>query len=270
MHYTGNRGNYLPGQLNPPNQMSAQYLSLGSTLGLPINSPQAIAAGITAPFPSFLATYGSSATVQQALRPYPQYSSIFNNFDDSGSSLYNALQVQAERRFSNGLMFLVTYNLSRMMSNTNSGFTSFGTASLNKNNQKAEWSIDNNDQPNMVNIAGAYELPIGKGKALLNNNGVVGNVLGGWQLSAILTYAEGTPLLSGTGGSVYAPGDPLDNGCAPCNRANVVPGVQQEFSYSNVYKGLPVLNAAAFSGPWSVDVGHGATRPRYPRSVEPE
>ena len=94
VHYTGNRGNYLPAQLNPPNQMGAQYLSLGSTLGLPINSPQAVAAGINAPFPSFLTVYGSSATVQQALRPYPQYSSIFNNFDDSGSSLYNALQVQ--------------------------------------------------------------------------------------------------------------------------------------------------------------------------------
>jgi hypothetical protein len=29
----------------------------------------------------------------------------------------------------------------------------------------------------------------------------------------------------------------------------VVSGVQQEFSYSNVYKGLPVLNAAAFTAP---------------------
>jgi hypothetical protein len=249
VHYTGNRGNYLPAQLNPPNQMGAQYLSLGSTLGLPINSPQAVAAGVGAPFPSFLSVYGSSATVQQALRPYPQYSSVFNNFDDSGSSLYEALQVQAERRFSNGFMFLVTYNLSRMMSNTNSGFSSFANSDLNKNNQKAEWTLDNNDQPNMINIAGVYELPIGKGKALLNNGGVVGNVLGGWGLSAILTYQQGTPLFSGTGGSVYAPGDPLDNGCAPCNRANVVPGVQQEFSYSNVYKGLPVLNAAAFTAP---------------------
>ena len=64
-------------------------------------------------------------------------------------------------------MFLVTYNLSRMMSNTNSGFSSFANSALNKNNQKAEWSLDNNDQPNMINIAGTYELPIGKGKALL-------------------------------------------------------------------------------------------------------
>ncbi len=48
---------------------------------------------------------------------------------------------------------------------------------------------------------------------------------------------------------MYAPGDPLDNGCAPCNRVDVVPGVQQEFSYSNVYQGKPVLNAAAFTNP---------------------
>jgi hypothetical protein len=121
--------------------------------------------------------------------------------------------------------------------------------SLNKNNQKAEWSIDNNDQPNMLIISGAYELPIGQGKRFLNNKGIVNNVFGGWQVSAILTYAQGTPLWNGNGGTVYAPGDPLDNGCAPCNRANVVSGVQQEFSYSNVYKGLPVLNAAAFSDP---------------------
>jgi Carboxypeptidase regulatory-like domain len=249
VHYTGNRGNRLPAQLNVIDQMNQSYLSLGSLLGMPVNSPQAIAAGIPIPFPSFLATYGSSATVQQALRPYPQYSNIFDNFDDTGSSLYNALQVQIERRFTSGFMFLVSYNLSRMMSDTNSGFTSFGANSLNNNNQKAEWSIDNNDQPNMLIISTAYELPIGKGKALLHNGGLASNLLGGWMVSAILTYTEGTPLWSGTGGTVYAPGDPLDNGCAPCNRANVIPNVPQEFSYSNVYKGLPVLNAAAFACP---------------------
>ena len=109
----------------------------------------------------------------------------------AGSSLYNALQVQLEKRFSDGLGFLVSYNLSRMMSNTNSGFTSFAPLRLNKNNQKAEWTIDNNDQPNMINIAGTYELPIGKGKALLNNKGVASNMLGGWQVSPILTLPDG-------------------------------------------------------------------------------
>ena len=249
-HYTGNRANFLPGQLNPPNQLDSSKLGLGSTLGLQVTDPAAVAAGVTIPYANFLTNYGSSATVLQALRPFPQFASIFNNFDNSGSALYNALQMQLEKRFSAGLGFLVSYNLSRMMSNTNSGFSSFGATALNRNNQKAEWSIDNNDQPQMITIAGTYELPIGKGKALLNDKGIASNILGGWQLSPILSYQAGTPLWSGgTGGSVVAPGDPLGNNCAPCNRANVVPGVQQEFSYSNVYKGLPVLNAAAFTAP---------------------
>ncbi len=248
--YTGNRANYLPSQLNPINQLSPQYLGYGGLLGSSITSPGAVAAGLTPPWPGFVNTYGSSATVLQALRPYPQYAGIFNNFDNTGSSLYNAMQITLEKRYSAGLSFLVSYNLSRMMSNTNSGFTSFGSTALNKDNQKAEWSIDNNDQTNAINIAGTYELPIGKGKAFLGDKGWVSNVLGNWRISPILTYATGTPLWNGTGGTVTVPGDPLGNGCAPCNRANVVPGVQQEFNYSaNAYKGQPVLNAAAFSNP---------------------
>src|SRR6266849_4664341 len=195
--YTGNRGNRLPSQLNPVDQLDPQFLTLGNTLGLMVNDPAAVAAGVKIPYANFLSQFGSSATVLQALRPYPQYGSIFNNFDDTGSSLYNALQFQLEKRFTSGLSFLVTYNLSRMMSNTNSGFTSFAASSLNKNNQKAEWSIDNNDQTNMINIASTYELPIGKGKAFLNNKGVVTNILGGWQISPLLEYATGTPIWSG-------------------------------------------------------------------------
>jgi outer membrane receptor protein involved in Fe transport len=249
-NYTGNRGNRLTSQLNPINQLNPQYLSLGAVLGDLVTSPQAIAAGIKIPYAGFVQQYGGSATVLQALLPYPQFASIFNNFDDNGSSLYNAMQIQVEKRYSNGLSFLVAYNLSRMMSNTSSGFTSFASASLNKNNQKAEWSVDNNDQPEMVNIAATYELPFGKGRQFMNRGGVANAVLGGWQISPLLTYASGTPL------QITVPGDPL--GCAEptctSNRPNVVAGVQQQFSYQNVYSGQSVLNAAAFSNPgvWAI------------------
>ncbi len=194
--YTGNRGNHLPSQLNPINQIpTADLAKYGSLLGDAVNSPAAVAAGIKIPYPSFISDFGSSATVLQALRPYPQFASIFNNFDMTGSALYNAMQVQLQKRYTNGLQFLVSYNLSRMMSNTNSGFTSFASASLDKNNQKAEWSVDNNDQPEMVNIAATYELPFGKGRRYMaNSNKVVDAVLGGWQVSPLLTYASGTPL----------------------------------------------------------------------------
>jgi hypothetical protein len=249
--YTGNRANFLPAQLNPPNQLAPQYLNqFGSQLGNNF-ATAGPALGIALPYPTFLTDF-PTANVLQALRPYAQFAGIFDNFDNSGSSLYNAMQIQLEKRYTNGLSFLVSYNLSRMMANTNSGFTSFSNASLNKDNQAAEWAIDNNDRTHIISVAGTYELPFGKGRPFLNKGGLVNAILGGWQVSPILTYGTGTPLFTGTGGSVNVAGDPLGNGCAPCNRANVVSTSNMMFSYDNVYKGLPVINKADFSdpGPW--------------------
>ncbi len=192
-NYTGNRANHLPSQLNPINQIPSQDLGIyGSNLGQPY-ATVGRALGIPLPYPTFLNDF-PTGTVLQALRPYPQYSDIFNNFDMTGSSLYHAMQIQVQKRYTNGLSFLVSYNLSKMMSNTSSGFTSFAARSLDKNNQKAEWSIDNNDQTNMVNIAATYELPFGKGRTFLNHGGITNVLLGGWQISPLLTYATGTPL----------------------------------------------------------------------------
>src|SRR5581483_8584740 len=198
--YTGNRGNHLPSQLNPINQLPPQFLAqYGSKLGEPY-ATTGPGLGIPLPYPTFEKDF-PNANVLQALLPYPQYAGIFNNFDMTGSSLYHALQIQMEKRYTDNLSFLVSYNLSRMMSNTNSGFTSFAAASLNKNNQKAEWSIDNNDQPEMINIAATYKLPFGKGRAFMNRGGIVNAVLGGWQISPLFTYASGTPLQVTVAGS---------------------------------------------------------------------
>lgn len=252
--YAGNRGNFLPSQLNPINQLQPKFLAqYGSLLGQQFNSPAAIAAGIVSPYPNFAHDFGSSATVLQALVPYPQYASIFDNFDDSGSALYNAMQVQVEKRYTSGLSFLVSYTLARMMSNTNSGFTSFASTSLNKDNQKSEWSIDNNDKTHILNIAATYELPFGKGRRFMNKGHIANVAFGGWQLSPLLSYASGTPL------QVGVPGNPL-GGTANNNRPNLVPGQPLQYSYSGVYAGKPVLNAAAFSDPGTWAIGN---EPRY-------
>ena len=250
-NYTGNRANRLPSQLNPVNQVNPTYLAqYGSNLGQPF-STEGPKLGIPLPYPNFLKDF-PTGTVLQALRPYPQYSDIFNNFDMTGSALYNAMQLQVEKRYTNGLSFLVSYNLSKMMSNTSSGFTSFASRALNKDNQKSEWSIDNNDQTHIIKFAGTYELPFGKGRTFMNRGGVANAILGGWQVSPILSYASGTPL------QVNVKGDPLGNGTG--NRPNLVPGQKLQFSYNNVYKGLSVLNASAFSdpGPWAI-----GNEPRY-------
>jgi hypothetical protein len=265
--YVGNRAIHLPSLLNFPNQLNPQFLALGNTLGAAWTDPAAQAAlqangfgsvtytastcpagspgaGTTGtfftPYANFMCDYGNSINLQQALRPFPQYTNLQNNFDMTGTALYNALQVQAQKRFSNGLSFLAAYTLSRTMSNTDTGFPTFNNNSLNKFNQKQEWTIASNDQTHILNLTGVYELPLGPGKKLLNKGGTVAkNLIGGWQLSGNFSYASGLPF------GINAGGDPLLNGF---NRADLT-GQPINLNWNNYYKGLPVFNPAAFSDP---------------------
>jgi hypothetical protein len=248
--YTGNRANYLPGQLNPINQLSPAYLAkYGALLGRLITDPLAVAAGIKSPYPNFVSDFGPSATVLQALRPYPQFAGIFGNFDDTSSALYNAGQFQLQKRYTNGLSLLFSYTLSRLMANTSSSFVPFQSAALNKDNQKSEWSPAWTDSPNDLSLAATYELPFGRGKPFLGHANVLVNAfVGGWQISPLIVCWQGSPL------QITVAGDPLGNGVA--NRPNIVTGQTIQYSYSNVYKGLPVLNAAAFSDPGQWAIGN--------------
>jgi hypothetical protein len=277
--YIGNRSLHLPSLLNPINQTNPKYLtqfcasadpsdpnclmspnspnfawtSAASQVALqtagfslcPTGTPSA---GLFATYCNFISDYGAGAGLPQALLPYPMYNpsescgGICNNFDTTGAAFYNALQVQTQKRFSSGLSFLVSYTLSKTMSNTDTGFSTFNFGSENKFNQKSEWSIAGNDQRHLLNISGVYELPIGPGKKFLNKGGQLAkNIVGGWQFTGVFQYASGTPL------TVYAnDNDPFLNGF---NRANFNPGVALNVNYNNYYKGLPVFTTSAFSDP---------------------
>ena len=219
------------------------------TCGPNTNNPGATGTFFT-PYVNFLCDYGSGAGLPRALLPYPQFNpsesagGLTNQFNMAGSSSYNALQTQVQKRFSNGLTFLVNYTLSKNMSNTDSGFSSFNFGALNGFNQKAEWSVSQNDETHVVNISGVYELPIGPGKQFLNHGGMLmKNLLGGWQMSGLFTYASGLPITISAGGN---DGDPYLNGF---NRANYNPAIPLNVNWNNYYKGLPIFNTAAFSDP---------------------
>ncbi len=270
--YVGNKGLHLPSMMNPINQLDPKYLTQfcpSADAGDPncLISPNLYAwtdpagqsvlqsvgfgtdsGGFFSPYANFMTDYGPGASVIQALLPYPMYNAsgscggLCNNFDMNGSSLYNAVQVQGQKRFSNGLSFLVAYTLSKTMTNTDSGFSSFNFGSLNKFNQKPEWSVANNDQTHILKISTVYELPIGPGKKFLGKGGLIArNLLGGWQFSGVFSYSSGSPI------AVYAnDNDPLGNGF---NRANFSGGQPLHVNYNNYYKGLPVFNIGAFSDP---------------------
>lgn len=220
--YTGNRALHLPSGLNPINQPNPSILKYGSLLSQPVDSPAAVAAGIKNPYPAFTSDFGGGATVMQALRPFPQYSNVQNLYDLSGRSTYNALQLQGEKRFSGGLSYLASLTLGRTLSNDDRLFAAFFNTPLNKYDQRPEYAVSNNDQKYLVRFAATYELPAGRGKKFFNNNRLTGQVLGGWQISAILDYAGGTPLGINAGGG----------GINGFNRPLVVDGVERKtFDY---------------------------------------
>lgn len=190
--YMGNREIHLPSQLNSLNQLDPKYLSLQGDLGLSFADGSAQAKGYTAPYGAFASQWGGSANLAQALVPYPQYGYLFNNFEGDGTAFYNSLQLQLEKRLSNGLSFLAGYTLQREYNNTSSGFSSFIANALNRYNQKLEWSPTTGEAPQTFKVSGTYELPIGPGKALLNH-GIASKVLGGWQFGWITDYEAGTP-----------------------------------------------------------------------------
>ncbi len=212
--WVGNRVIHLPSQNNEINQMNPSFLSLGSALSDPFTSTAPVD-GVNSPYTNFVSDFGGSATVAQALTPYPQYAKIFNNFEGFGTTYYQSLQVEAEKRFTNGLNFLVGYTLSRLMDNTSSGFSSFTSGGINKYNQRPEWAISQADEPQTLKASGTYELPIGPGKKFLNNH-TLGNIVGGWQIGWILDYEDAGALSPGENGT------PFPNGFDRPNRA---PGV---------------------------------------------
>jgi hypothetical protein len=259
--FVGNRVIHLPSNMNPINQMDPANLGLQNSLADVFAPGQTVLDGVPIPYPNFVNDFGGAATVAQALRPYPQYSNIMNNFEGSGTTHYEAAQIEIEKRFSDGLSFLAGYTLSHSMDNISSGFQSFENAALNKYNQKPEFTTSTSDEPQTLKVSGTYELPIGPKKRFLNNHSL-GNVLGGWQVGWFLDYEAGTPI-QGNNQGVYEDGDPLKNGFNRPNRNTNVKLDTASYSRERDYwlgkiPTAQIFNPAAFTVTPSVwDLGNG-------------
>jgi hypothetical protein len=198
-----------PNQVNPAvaqkfsANAAAAGLPLNEFLALPITDPRATAAGITPPWPGFVSTFGPAATIAQTLRPFPQYGDVDNVFNPIGSVSYNALQTSLQKRFSQGLTFLVAYTYSKTIGNvdSNSGPSAgaenaifAGSFAQDYYNPRADRSVTSSDIPHVVSLSYTYEIPLGPGKAFLNRGGVVGKIVGGWQVAGIHKYQSGRPI----------------------------------------------------------------------------
>ncbi len=143
---------------------------------------------------------GNTFSQDNLLRAYPQFSGnggVSVEAQANGFSKFHMLQTRYEKRFSNGLQFLANYQWSKMLEATNR---------LNPGDSRLQYRVAGEDRPQRFVFSGSYELPIGKGKALLGNSGAKGNrLVGGWQLNTIYSLQSGGPVEFGN--VIYYGGD---------------------------------------------------------------
>ncbi|HEY2822303.1 MAG TPA: carboxypeptidase regulatory-like domain-containing protein [Candidatus Acidoferrum sp.] len=170
----------------------------------------------------------------------PALGTIIGNTNVSGSQsngrmMYNALQAVLKKNMGHGLEYQVSYTYAKCMSN-NTGYygtwsnaRSSNTASpywQNVYDPQAEWSPCYYDETHNLTAYAVYDLPVGRGRQFGNSMGrAVDAVVGGWQVSPILTLHTGFPQALYTGAS-----DPTGTGSRGlrpnCDGTNTIFGRQ--------------------------------------------
>jgi hypothetical protein len=183
--YLGSRGEHIWSNLNI-NAANPQYLSLGSQLNALVPNPF---------FGKISSGSLSTPTVRQSslLIPYPQYTSINDIRDSVGDSIYHAFTLRADKRFAHDLLFQASYTFSKLIDDVPERFG--GRSSIvDPYNLKLSRSISDNDRSQIFVTNFVYELPVGTAKKWAHN-GLVGKVVGNWQVSGIMTLENGQPVV---------------------------------------------------------------------------
>ena len=170
--------------------------------------------------------------------PYPQYGSLsVSDYEDNGGTVFQQFAIRVRKTYGYGLTFLSGYSYT--YSRTKTYYDDLDTF-----RQQRTWVADTQPR-NRFTFGGTWELPIGRGKALLkSSNRLLDALVGGWQFSPAITWRSGT-YLSFPG--LIANGDPrIEN-----------PGPERWFDTS-VFSTLP-----AFTRRQNPLVYSGLTGPSY-------
>lgn len=188
--YAGNHGVKQPAGAYDLNQLPPEYLRLGFALDEQVANPFAS-----------IGVFGSTISRSQSLLPYPAYRTVSTGAPHYGNSNYHSVLVRWEKRWSNGLSYLVSFTGSKMIGDVGRRFSGWLSGGLDTAcGQNAAYerqscrSIEPIDVSRRLVASAVYELPFGQGKPVLAQ-GLPAALAGGWQLNGILELRGGTPLI---------------------------------------------------------------------------
>jgi len=111
-----------------------------------------------------------------------------------GDGKYDSMQVQLQRRFTDGLSLSANYTLGRALSpNENSSWL------LGDHGIQALAYLDRNYAPTSTDrrhnfgMTSVWQIPVGKGRRWLADGGIASAILGGWQINNMVSIMSGTP-----------------------------------------------------------------------------
>ena len=171
-----------------------------------------------------------------ALRPYKGYGAIRLS-ENSGKSIYNSLQVSADRRYSNGFKLSIAYTLGKSMDDASNK----RDVVFNTYDDESFYGPSSFDRRHVLGIGYIYDLPFWKEQETL-----LKNMVGGWQISGASFFRTGTPFsvlrtndIAGVGDGAF--GQPY----------NLVgdPKANSNQKFSNGTDGNFWFNPAAFAAP---------------------
>ncbi len=145
-------------------------------------------------------------------RPDTRFDDI-NLLESRANSNYHSLQTRLQQRFSRGLAALVSYTFAKSIDDASNFFSSAGDPNFPQNSYdvRAERGRSNFDVRHRLSISYSYDLPFGKGKRYVADNGWASTLLSGWQSFGVITWQSGRPFTvallseidnSGTGRSI--------------------------------------------------------------------
>jgi trimeric autotransporter adhesin len=205
------------------NQLDPKYQSLGSTTNLVPNPFFGVAEA---------GAYASRQTIEagRLLRPFPQFDNVYMQQSTGARSQYHAAILQLRKRLVGLFGGNFSYTWSRLNDNQ-FGESNFYTSApgLQNNytvvpgseyyNPDLEYGRSLLDSPHKIVVAPTVMLPFGEGKPFLSTSVWGDRLLGGWQITPVITLNSGFPI----GVSQNLLGTAYLFGGTP--RPNLVPGV---------------------------------------------
>jgi outer membrane receptor protein involved in Fe transport len=149
-------------------------------------------------------------------RPYPQYGNI-SYTDSSATANYNSLQALAEKRYSSGLAFTLSYTWSKSLDTVGDGTGDASAPPYVYYWRQTMYGPSSFDVRQRVVLSFVYLLPFGAGKRYVGTaNRLTNALIGGWQLSGIGTFESGRPFTE------LIQGDQNNTGGSGIDRPNLV------------------------------------------------